>query len=75
MDEIKTKKTHSLFPRPHGQMTRGAPHRISPLRDSQVALTKLGCLTLEMLPRGQDCSVQAEVWCGLMALASRQSLA
>lgn len=56
-----------------GQMTLDAhaPHRVSMLRDNQVALAKLRCLSLEihpmeMLADGQDCQIPtAEVWCRL----------
>lgn len=71
MDEIKTKKTHSLFPWPDDR--RCTSQGVTIWRQPGGS-DKAGCLTLEMLHRGRDCSVQAEVWCELMAFASAAGL-
>lgn len=80
--ERQTKlRERKFFPSSHGpsgQMTGPpgacAPHRVSLLRDYNVALRNLRCLSLEIYPMemladGQECSVPAaEAWCGLLGL-------
>lgn len=86
--ERRTKlRQRKFFPSSHdpsGQMTGHlgihAPHRVSRLRDNQVALAKRRCLSLEVYPvemraDGQDCSVlAAEAWCGLTPSACAAGL-